>query len=102
MDRTAGITFLMQRDVTACKALPNFRLWLRFSDQTEGTVDLSHLAGKGVFAAWNDPAFFAQARVDPEAGTVCWPGGIDLDPYVLYSRVTGQPIAARTPRRAAG
>jgi hypothetical protein len=27
---------------------------------------------------------FASARLDAVAGTVCWPGGIDLDPDVLH------------------
>lgn len=77
---------------TDCRPLPNYRLWLRFRDGAEGKIDLSHLAGQGVFAAWNAPGFFEQVAIDEEAGTVCWPGGIDLDPYVLYCRVTGTPL----------
>lgn len=36
------------------KALPNYKLWLKYADGVEGEVDLAHLAGKGVFALWND------------------------------------------------
>ena len=32
----------------------------------------------------DDPDFFAQVRVDPEAGTVVWPNGLDLAPEVLH------------------
>ena len=39
-----------------------------------------------------DPAYFAQVRVDPELGTVVWPNGAELDPDVLYARLTGIPI----------
>ena len=35
-----------------------YRIWLRYSDGAAGEVDLSHLAGRGVFTAWNDPACF--------------------------------------------
>ncbi|MCX7839868.1 MAG: DUF2442 domain-containing protein, partial [Anaerolineae bacterium] len=35
------------------KPLENYRIWLKYSDGREGIVDLSHLAGKGVFALWN-------------------------------------------------
>ena len=35
------------------KPLPEYKLQLRYSDGAEGVVDLSHLAGKGVFAAWD-------------------------------------------------
>ena len=36
------------------RALDGYRLWLRYADGTEGEVDLSHLAGKGVFKVWSD------------------------------------------------
>ena len=32
----------------------------------------------------DDPNFFAQVRVDPEAGTAVWPNGLDLAPEVLH------------------
>lgn len=82
----------MSVEVVACQPLPDYRLQLRFSDGAEGEVDLSHLVGDGVFSAWTDVAFFERVEVDKESGTVAWPGGIDLDPYVLYSKATGQPI----------
>ncbi len=92
----------MQPEIVECRPLPDYRLQLRFADGAEGVVDLSHLAGQGVFTAWNDPVFFERAFIDPESGTVAWPGGIDLDPYVLYARATGRPLpieeeAARHP-----
>ena len=55
-----------------------------------GVADLSALiAGRGgVFQALQDPDFFAQVSVDPEAGTLVWPNGVDLDPDVLYELAT--------------
>lgn len=32
----------------------------------------------------DDPSYFAQVRVDDEAGTVVWPNGLDLAPEVLH------------------
>jgi Protein of unknown function (DUF2442) len=59
----------------------------------EGVVDLApYLSFQGIFEPLRDPAYFAQVRVDPELGTVAWPNGADLDPDVLYGRVTGTPV----------
>lgn len=72
------------------RALAPYRIWVRFSDDVEGTVDLAHLAGKGVFRAWDAPGAFEKVFVSPESGTVAWPGEIDLDPDVLYAQATGK------------
>jgi Protein of unknown function (DUF2442) len=37
-----------------------------------------------VFAPLDDPAYFAQVRVDSESRTVTWPNGLDLDSAVLH------------------
>jgi hypothetical protein len=48
-------------------------------------VDLTYLRDRGpIFAALEDPTFFAQVAVDAEAHAVVWPNGADLDPLVLH------------------
>lgn len=37
-----------------------------------------------LLAPLDDSEYFAQVRVDSEAGTVCWPNGLDLAPEVLH------------------
>ncbi len=64
-----------------------YRIWIRFEDGTEGEIDLSDLSGKGVFAQWEAPGEFERVHVDPDSGTVAWPGGIDLCPVTLYRDV---------------
>ena len=41
---------------TGVEAREGYRIWLSYSDGAAGEVDLSDLAGSGVFAAWNDRA----------------------------------------------
>lgn len=90
----------MLKDVVDVRPLDGYRLWLRFEDGVEGVVDVAQLVPfTGVFAALRDRSQFAAVRVHPELGTIYWPGGADLDPDVLYARVTGQPLPA--PRAAA-
>ena len=70
-----------------------YRIWLRYSDGAAGEVDLSHLAGRGVFAAWNDRACFEAVRVTA-AGGIAWGEGLDLElcPDTLYMQLTGKSI----------
>ena len=74
--------------VTDAKALPGFSLWVRFSDQTEGEVDLKNFIAsdsRPIVAALRDPAAFAAIRV--ELDTVVWANGFDLAPEFLRANV---------------
>ena len=71
------------------KPLTNFRIWLRYEDGTEGTIDLSDVAGRGVFSAWNDPAFFRSVRLGSH-GAIEWGADIDICPDAMYLRLTGK------------
>ena len=71
------------------RPLEGHRLWLRFEDGSEGTVDLSDLGGRGVFEAWQERSVFQAVRIG-EHGSVEWPGGLDLCGDALYLRLTGK------------
>ncbi len=75
------------------RALSNFRIWLRYSDGVEGEVDLSDLAGRGVFAAWNDVAFFNSVRLGSH-GAIEWGPELDICPDSMYLRLTGKSVDA--------
>jgi len=76
------------RDIVSVEARANFKVWVRFEDGVEGEADLSDLAGRGVFKRWtDDPSEFFQVAVDPESGTLVWPGGLDVAPDRLYRDV---------------
>jgi hypothetical protein len=75
--------------IISAKPLRKFCLEIRFNNGDSGVVDLSSLAGRGVFAEWNRPGVFEQVEVTSE-GAVEWPGEIDLCPDSLYLRMTGQ------------
>ena|SRR5438552_7620513 len=80
----------MTPDVTNVEYLGAHRLRLEFSDGIRGEVDLrSHVMGQGgVFEALENPAFFAQVRVNDDIGTIVWPNDADLSPDFLYGLVT--------------
>jgi len=84
----------MRPRVTAVRCLGEYRLELSFSDGSRGQVDFGpRIAGRGgVFAPLEDPDFFRRVQVDPDAGTLVWPNGVDFCPDVLYSEATGAPL----------
>lgn len=83
----------MLKDVVQVRPLDGYRLYLRFEDEVEGSVDIAELIEfTGVFAPLLERDYFVQVRADLELGTICWPNGADLDPDVLYAQVTGEPI----------
>ena len=71
------------------RPLPNFRLWLRYDDGTEGEVDLSDLAGRGVVKVWNDAEFFQSVKIGPQ-GELAWSDDVDLCSDSVYMRLTGK------------
>jgi len=81
----------MHPRITAVRVDGPFRVHLRFADGSEGAVDLAQrIQGRGgVFAALQDPAFFARVTLDTDAGTIVWPNGVDLDPDVLFEAAHG-------------
>ncbi|MSQ72092.1 MAG: DUF2442 domain-containing protein [Betaproteobacteria bacterium] len=71
------------------KALPEYRLWLRYADGAQGEVDLSDLAGKGVFRLWNEYSAFEGVHIGRHH-EIAWRDGIELCPDALYLRLTGK------------
>ncbi|MCX6272820.1 MAG: DUF2442 domain-containing protein [Bacteroidetes bacterium] len=71
------------------KALDNCTIWLRFSDGTEGTADLSPLSEKGIFKVIKNPEFFNQVYIDKDSYAIAWSPILELCPDSLYLRLRG-------------
>jgi len=74
-------------DVIRLRPLEGYRVWLRFTDGSEGVRDLSALVARGgpMLEPLQDPNYFA--RVFVEMGAPTWPNGFDLDPINLYMQM---------------
>ncbi len=87
----------MLKDVVAVRPVGGTRLYLRFEDGVEGTIDVATLVEfQGVFGLLKDPDEFARVYVNEELGSIEWPNGADLDPDVLYLNVATEDERSRT------
>ena len=77
------------RKITEIKVLDGYCLELKFDDRVSGMVDLSDLAGKGVFVLWRDRRAFESVRIGT-SGELTWGDQIDLCPDAMYLRATGK------------
>jgi hypothetical protein len=70
------------------EALEGHEIRAEFSDGAVKEIDLGDLIGKarGVFRGPGDPNVFTQVRVNPQSGTLEWPGEVDPDSEVRYRR----------------
>jgi hypothetical protein len=83
----------MLKDIVEATPLEGYRVRFRFEDGVVGELDLSAIMRfEGVFAPLKDLTRFRELSVHPDLGTIYWPNGADLDPAVLYARVTGTSI----------
>jgi hypothetical protein len=70
--------------VTSVEVIGDHTVRLAFSDGLVREIDMSRRAWHGVFEPLRDASYFARVRVDPDAGTIVWPNGADMDPLVLH------------------
>ena len=75
--------------ITNVTVLHNYKLELEYDDGRQGIVDLSHLAGKGVFCLWNDYDVFRKVKIG-SSGELVWNDQVDLCPDSLYLKLTKQ------------
>ena len=88
----------MLKHIVEVRPLDGYRLHLRFEDGVEGVIDLAKLIPfEGVFAPLKERDKFLEVHLNREFGAICWPKGTDLDPYVLYAKMTGAPLPSTTP-----
>jgi len=74
-------------DITQATVIRHGVLKLTFADGLSGEVDVLNRMRGPVFGSARSEEGFAEVSIDPETGTVVWPGGADLAPDTLYQRV---------------
>lgn len=74
--------------IEEANVLDGFRVWLKFSDGTDGTVDLTNELYGPIFEPLKDPEIFKQFTL--KGHTLTWPNGADFAPEHLQALAEGQ------------
>ena len=67
--------------------IEDFIIHIRFSDGTEGDVNLSNELYGVVFEPLKNVDIFKKFTIHPDFHTLCWPNGADFAPEFLYEKV---------------
>ena len=73
--------------VTDAKYIKDYILYLRFSDGSDGEVDLEPELDGEIFQPLKDISYFKDFSFNQELHTVVWPNGADFAPEFLYEKL---------------
>ena len=66
-----------------------YRIYVEYDDGASGEVDLSDVAGRGVFKVWEDRAFFERVHITPFRA-IGWSDELDICANQVYFDLTGK------------
>jgi len=69
------------------KYIKDYTLLIRFSDGSEGAVDLEQDLEGEIFEPLREISYFKDFTVNHEVHTVVWPNGADFAPEFLYEKL---------------
>ena len=79
------------------KALSGYRIRIHYADGEDGEVDLSHLAGRGVFKLWGDKQEWKNVAI-AEDGAIRWSEEVEICPDATYLKLTGKSLEETFPK----
>lgn len=70
--------------VVDARYVQDYIIWIRFSDGSDGEIDLRDELWGPMFEPLKDPRTFRNFNVHPELHTIVWENGADLSPEFLH------------------
>jgi len=86
--KKSRLTVIMNPFLKNVRALDGYQLALEFENEGWRIFDIKPYLNRGIFSRLQNPSLFQAARV--VAGSVEWPGGLDLSYDTLY--LESQPV----------
>jgi hypothetical protein len=74
----------MYLSVIIVKPLKNYEIELTFENDEVKIFDMKNYLETGIFKKLKDRKLFSQVKISFDS--IEWPGGIDLDPEILYKK----------------
>ena len=74
----------MYLSVITVKPLQDYKIELTFENNEVKIFDMKNYLETGAFKKLKDRKLFNQVKISFD--TIEWPGGIDLDPEILYTK----------------
>ncbi len=71
--------------IVDARYVEQYTIWLKFSDGSDGEVDLKNQLWGPVFEPLKDLDTFRRFRVHPELHTIVWDNGADFSPEFLHT-----------------
>ena len=87
--------------IETVQPLTGYRLKVRFDDGLEGVYPVEPERRGGVFLKLLDAKIFNAVTINPDFGSVEWPGGVDLCPEAMHRTLSGVASGAELPESAA-
>ena len=69
------------------KALEKYRIWILFDDGISGEVDLSDVAGQGIFKIWDRNNNFKKVFINNETEGIAWNNELEICPETIYLQI---------------
>ncbi len=73
--------------IVEARYLSGYTVWVRFSDGSEGDIDLAKELHGPVFEPLKNIDYFRRFTVHPELHTLVWPNGADFAPEFLRANL---------------
>ncbi len=77
----------MTPKITRATYVENYRIYLHFSDGSEGEINFEPELSGEIFEPLKDISVFKKFFVDDEIHTLVWPNGADFSPEFLYENL---------------
>ena len=73
--------------ITDAKYITGYKIYLHFSDGSEGEINLEPELTGEIFDPLKDISFFKKFTINHELHTIVWPNGADFAPEFLYDNI---------------